>query len=78
MDIRDKIKAVKSVGKFQVDLERMLSKSKPKEQLFRNKFSNGCMVLTLTGVIGNLTLDQFPYVFEFVEIHFGKKYSLNL
>lgn len=84
MNIRDKIKAIKynrlsSLGKFMIDLEKMVSKS-PREiqQKFRDEFVNGNMVLTITGCIGNITIDQYPELIQFIERYFGIKYTFNI
>jgi len=62
-----------------IDLEKMVSKS-PREiqQKFRDEFVNGNMVLTITGCIGNITIDQYPELIQFIERYFGIKYTFNI
>lgn len=84
MNIRDKIKAIKyarssSLVRFMIDLERMVSNSnKGIQQKFRDEFAKGCMVLTINGIIGNITMDQYPELLEFIEKYFGIKYTFTI
>ena len=84
MDIKDKIALIKyhrssSLVRFMIDLEKMVSKApKNVQQNFRNEFANGCMVLTLKGVIGNITMDQYSELIKFIEINFGIKYTFTI
>lgn len=84
MDIKEKIELIKyhrssSLVKFIIDLRKMVSNApKSVEQEFRDKFANGCMVLTLNGVIGNITLDQYPELLNFIEEKFGIKYTFTI
>lgn len=84
MDIREKIKAIKyarssSLVRFMIDLDRMVSNSnKGIQQRFRDEFANGSMVLTINGIVGNITMDQYPELLEFIEKYFGKKYTFTI
>lgn len=62
-----------------IDLEKLLSNA-PKHinQQFRNKFSNGCMVLTPRGLVGNITMDQYPELIKFIGINFGITYTFSV
>jgi len=80
----EKIKQIKynrssSMVRFMIDLERMVSKSnKFINQSFMNKFANGSMILTINGVVGNITMDQYPELLKFIEINFGIKYTIKI
>lgn len=84
MNLKDKIDLIKyyrssSLVRFTIDLKKMVSKApKSVEQEFREKFANGSMVLTLKGVIGNITLDQYPELLKFIEEKFGIKYTFTI
>lgn len=84
MDIKEKIELIKyhrssSLVKFTIDLKKMVSKApKSVEQEFRDIFAKGSMVLTLQGVIGNITLDQYPELLKFIEDKFGIKYTFTI
>lgn len=84
MDIREKIQQIKynrssSLVRFMFDLEKMIMNSNIGiHQKFRNEFANGCMVLTVKSIIGNITMDQYPELLQFIELYFGKKYTFKI
>ena len=84
MNIREKLRRIKynrssSLVKFMIDLDRMVSNSnKGIQQRFRDDFANGSMVLTINGIIGNITMDQYPELLEFIEKYFGIKYTFTI
>lgn len=84
LTVKDKLKKIKyyrstPLGKFLIDLDCMvLTGPKEVEQLFRDEFADGSMILTVNSIIGNITMSEFPRLFKFIEEHFGIKYTIEI
>lgn len=84
MDIKEKIGLIKyhrssSLTRFIIDVEKMVSNSNGViNQNFRNKFANGCMVLTIRSILDDITLDKIDEIIFFLEMNFGIKYTFKI